>query len=76
MFSDLIAEMFSSFTTVMGGMAEGMKEAFNQLIYIDAGATDPTFSPLIMFLFVAGGVALAMGLLYSIFGIVRSVAHK
>ena len=68
----LIEEIFSSFSTVIEGLSSGLKDAFGNLIYVDPAATDPTFSPLILFLFTMAGVALASGILYKIFGLVKS----
>lgn len=70
--SELITEIFSSFTTVIKGLAGGLKEAFMELIYVDAAATDPQFSPLVLFVFTMAGLGLASGILYKIFSMVRA----
>ena len=68
MFSDLISEIFSSFTTVIGGLATGIKSAFNELIFdLPDGS-----GPLIYFIFAIAGVGLATGILYKIFGLIRA----
>ena len=71
-FTDLIEDTFSSFSIVIKGLASGLKEAFLELIYVDAAATDPAFSPLVIFVFVMAGLGLATGILYKIFGMVQS----
>jgi len=70
--TELVEELFSSFSIVIQGLASGLKEAFANLIYVDAAATDPTFSPLVIFVFVMAGLGLATGILYKIFGMVQS----
>lgn len=70
--SGLITEIFSSFTTVIKGLAGGLKDAFMELIYVDAAATDPQFSPLVLFVFTMAGLGLASGILYKIFSMVRA----
>ena len=69
---ELITTIFGSFTTVIGGIADGLKEAFVNLVYVDPSAADPTFSPLVLFIFTMAGLGLAAGILYKIFGMVRA----
>lgn len=69
--SELISEIFSSFSTVIEGLASGLKTAFGHLIYVDPAATDPVFSPLVLFLFTMLGLGLATGILYKIFGLIK-----
>lgn len=70
-FSSLIEEIFSSFSTVIDGISDGIKTAFTNLIYVDSAASDPVFSPLVIFLFTMAGIALATGILYAIFGLIK-----
>ena len=49
--SELITAIFDSFSTVIEGLGSGLKTAFTNLIYVDPAATDPTFSPLVHFIF-------------------------
>ena len=70
--SELITEIFSSFTTVIEGLASGLKGAFTNLIYVDPAATDPQFSPVVLFIFTMAGLGLASGILYKIFGLIRA----
>lgn len=70
--SELITEIFTSFSTVIEGLANGLKTSFSSLIYVDPAATDPTFSPLVLFIFTMAGLGLATGILYKIFGMVRA----
>ena len=69
---ELITAIFESFTTVIEGLADGLKGAFNNLIYVDPAATDPTFSPLVLFVFTMAGIGIATGILYKIFSMVRA----
>lgn len=70
--SELITELFSSFTTVIEGLASGVKTAFTNLIYVDPAATDPQFSPVVLFIFTMAGIGLATGILYKIFSMIRA----
>lgn len=67
--SELISEIFTSFTTVITGLADGIKQAFNAILYTE-GASG-AYSPLILFLLTFGGLALAMGLFWKLFGLIR-----
>lgn len=72
--SELITAIFSTFTTVIQGLASGLKTAFSQLLYVDPTASDLTFSPLVLFIFTMAGLGLAAGILYKMFGLIK--AHK
>lgn len=72
--SELITAIFSTFTTVIQGLASGLKTAFSQLLYVDPTASDPTFSPLVLFIFTLAGLGLATGILYKMFGLIK--AHR
>lgn len=67
--SELISEIFSSFTAVITGLADGIKQAFNAILYTEGGTG--AYSPLILFLLTFGGLALAMGLFWKLFGLIR-----
>ena len=69
--TDLITEIFSSFTAVITGLADGIKEAFSHILYVDPSASQLVFSPMVLFLLVFGGLALAMGIFWKIFGVIR-----
>lgn len=70
--SKLITEIFGSFTEVIKGLSGGIKDAFSNLIYLDPSATDPQFSPIVLFIFTMAGLGLATGILYKIFGMIRA----
>lgn len=70
--SELIQEIFTSFTTVIDGLSGGLKSSFSNLLYVDPAATDPQFSPLVLFIFTMAGLALASGILYKIFGMIKA----
>ena len=70
--TQLVEALFRSFTTVIQSLAGGIKNAFNYLIYVDPEVADPTFSPMVVFVFVMAGVGLATGILYKIFGMIRA----
>ena len=68
---ELITTIFESFSTVIEGLAGGLKVAFTNLIYVDPAATDPAFSPLVLFVFTMLGLGIATGILYKIFDLIR-----
>ena len=70
--SELVKELFSSFTEVITGLSNGIKTSFTNLIYVDPAATDPQFSPIVLFVFTMAGIGLATGILYKIFGMIRA----
>ena len=70
--SELVKELFSSFTEVITGLSSGIKTSFTNLIYVDPAATDPQFSPIVLFVFTMAGIGLATGILYKIFGMIRA----
>lgn len=69
--SGLISEIFASFTTVIQGIAEGLKTAFSNLLYVDPAVDNPAFSPLVLFLFTILGLGLATGIIYKVFGLIK-----
>ena len=70
--SELITEVFSSFTEVIKGLSMGIKDSFRYLIYVDPTNADPQFSPIVLFVFTMAGMGLATGILYKIFGMIRA----
>ena len=72
--SELVQAIFATFTTVIQGLAGGLKTAFSQLLYVDPSASDPVFSPMVLFIFTMAGLGLAAGILYKMFGLIQ--AHR
>ena len=70
--SELVRELFSSFSVVIKELSMGIKDSFRYLIYTDPTATDPQFSPIVLFIFTMAGLGLATGILYKIFGMIRA----
>ena len=70
--SELVSELFGSFSVVIEKLSGGIKDAFVNLIYVDPAATDPQFSPIVLFIFTMAGLGLATGILYKIFGMIRA----
>lgn len=70
--SELVKELFSSFTEVITGLSNGIKTSFTNLIYVDPAASDPQFSPIVLFVFTMAGIGLATGILYKIFSMIRA----
>ena len=69
--SELISTIFENFSVVIGGLSDGLKTAFSNLIYVDPAATNPVLSPLVLFVFTMLGLGIATGILYKIFGLVK-----
>lgn len=68
---DLITQMFSSFTTVITGLATGIKDAAANLIYVDPAAEQKVFSDVIQFIFVIAGLSIAMTVFFIVFRLIR-----
>ena len=68
----LVEDIFSAFSTVIEGLSDGLKAAFSNLLYVDPDVANPQFSPLVLFIFTMAGIALATGVLYKIFGLIRA----
>ena len=70
--TELVQAIFATFVTVIQGLAGGLKSAFSQLLYVDPAAENPVFSPMVLFIFTLAGVGLATGILYKMFGLIKS----
>lgn len=70
--SELITAIFTTFTSVIQGLSSGLKTAFSQLLYVDPAAENPVFSPMVLFIFTLAGFGLATGILYKMFGLIKS----
>lgn len=70
--SELVQAIFATFTIVIQGLAGGLKTAFSQLLYVDPAAESPVFSPMVLFIFTLAGLGLATGILYKMFGLIKS----
>ena len=66
----LIDSVFDGFGSATTGVSGGIKSAFNGIIYADGEGG--AFSPLVLFIFTMAGLAIATGILYKIFTIVRA----
>ena len=68
---DIVTSIFQGFTTTITNFAQGLKDAFMQIIYTDPTATNPTLSPLAQFGFVLFGITLAIGLVHLVVRLIR-----
>ena len=68
-YGGIVETIFDGFGAAIGGLAGGLKMSFNRIVY--ANGVGGAFSPLVIFIFVMGGLGLATGILYKIFGMVR-----
>lgn len=62
---ELITEMFTNFNTVITGIAGGLKDGLEQIIYVDPAAAEKVFSTFAKFGFAMAGVGIATGLIYA-----------
>ena len=68
---ELITQMFSSFSTVITGLATGIKDAAANLIYVDPAAEQKVLSDLIQFIFIIAGLSIAMTVFFMVFRLIR-----
>ena len=71
----MISTIFESFTDVITGLADGIKEAFMHILYENPEATEKVISDPIQFLLIFGGLGLAMGVFWKVFGLLRGKTH-
>lgn len=67
----MISEIFESFTTVIPALAKGIKDGFMELLYVDPEASTLVISDPVKFLLIFGGIGLAMGVFWKVFGLIR-----
>ncbi len=67
----VITNLFSGFSETIKGMAGGLKTGFLQLFYEDPTATEKVVSELAQFGFVMVGVAMAIGIVYSLLRLIK-----
>ncbi len=68
---DLVKHLFTGFTDTITGLAGGIKDAFMNIIYVDPAAEALEVAPLFEFILIFGGVAIAMGITWKLFGLVK-----
>lgn len=69
--SELLSLLFQSFTTVVTGLAGGIKDAASELIYTDPAASNKTLSDVIQFIFIIAGLSIAMTVFFMVFRLIR-----
>lgn len=67
----LITQMFESMTSAVQGFGKAMKEGLLTLIYVDPTATERVVSDLGIFMFSMIGISLGIGLIFSIFKLIK-----
>lgn len=70
-----VTMIFSGFTDTIKGLAGGIKDGFLNLIYVDPSASEKVMSDIAEFCFVAGGVTLAIGIVWGTFRLIRAKSH-
>lgn len=69
--SELLSLLFESFTTVITGLAGGIKGAASNLIYEDPNAEVKVLSDVIQFIFIVAGLSIAMTVFFMVFRLIR-----
>ena len=69
--SELLSLLFESFTTVIGGLAGGIKEGVSNLIYVDPDAEQKVLSDAVTFIFTIAGLSIAMTVFFMVFRLIR-----
>ena len=70
-----VTKIFSGFTETIKGLSGGIKDAFTNVIYVDPAASEKVMSDVAEFGFIAGGVTLAIGVVWGTFRFIRSKTH-
>lgn len=70
-FLTIVEAIFSAFGTAISGLTGGIKDGFMELIYVDAAVENPEINPLFWFIAVTGGVAIASGIVWKLFGLIK-----
>lgn len=69
--SDLFSELFSAFGDTISGLANGIKDAFLNIIFVDPDAATREISDIAKFGFLMLGLSMAIGLVYGAFRLIR-----
>lgn len=64
--AELINQIFTGFTDAIRGIASGLKDAFEQIIYVDPTATQKVLSDFAKFAFIMMGLSLAFSIVFLI----------
>ncbi len=68
---NLITQIFTVFSETISGLTGGLKDAFMHLLYVDPAASELVVSDLSLFIFMMLGLSMALGLVYTIFGLIK-----
>lgn len=69
--TELITQLFATLNTALLGMVEALKDGFANLIYVDPTALTPEISPLALFGFIMVGLSMGIGLVYTVFKMIK-----
>lgn len=64
--AELINQIFTGFTDAIKGIASGLKDSFEQIIYVDPSATEKVLSDFAKFSFIMMGLSLAFSIVFLI----------
>lgn len=69
--TDLITTLFATMQEAISGFILAFKDGFSELLYIDPTVASPEISPLALFSFIMIGLALGLGVVTTIIGMIR-----
>lgn len=69
--SQLLTLLFESFTTVVTGLAGGIKDSVSHLVYKDPDASVKELSDAVQFIFIIAGLSIAMTVFFMVFRLIR-----
>lgn len=69
--SELLSLLFESFSTIITGLAGGIKDSVSELIYVDPTAETKVLSDAVQFIFVIAGLSIAMTVFFMVFRLIR-----
>lgn len=64
--AELINQIFTGFTDAIKGIAGGLKNAFEEIIYVDPSATEKVLSDFAKYAFIMMGLSLAFSIVFLI----------
>lgn len=68
---EIVTQIFQGFTDTIRNLAQGIKDAFVNIIYVDPTAETKVLSDLAQFGFLFLGISLAIGLVYGAVRLIR-----
>ena len=70
---EIIEAFGEGFTGIIPILANGIKEGFTNLLYVDPTVAEPVLSPVAQVGLLAGGLGLGISLIFGLFSLVRRI---